>query len=1165
MTELRSRATAAAERHKLHPLHLVDVKDKEVPALIDNEGGLVDPNARVQRNHETLLNWLGARVKSQDKLDTHEERDTQDLYIYGRVLEDRTEIRLREQEPSQGCIIVHPALPEPYDQVDFRSGLLLQLLDASDLKEFVNKYVTGCKPWPGSQAEKDSTWNYSESWDAYLQDKLPLLIRHLATKSRQCRLITEAEAKMKKLGIGAEMDAAKDTGVLPTQAPSTACPECGLHLAAMKKQKCPACLKEVTPVCKTGEARHCVKTPLGYMVQDPATKQWAVQNLQDPKDDYTDVIYDDYAVDLGDCAQAPDTAMTEDDQHELERVFKCIAEQGKLPDELRKNIEALSARDPESMARPRIEAIIKRLHSTNTIRIVTALEEGEVPDEGKVLSFNPSCMTAMQALKVKQQDEKSDKSWEITTETSVDLEADSDVEELLKQGQGGPGSEAVIDADGSRSSKAPGPEPAKKKQKKSSHLHALAKLQEAINNPSAEGMGIMPAASGLADDMATNPALKDLDITDALKTHTGRRDKDTADKERWDQYQIDLERLFDGEDKSIWGTHRRYVELGISKTARITNLGATAQTVKDQIQKANGLAIKTRLLLKDCSRQNWKKMFTTPYPLDAIRLWKDAPPIKGTGKPPETDDERRMTLLALNRKFSRQLRQLYSEWYRVTGPAPKVDEPLPKNMLSIDMRRPGYSMNYWGSLLMQKANAGEDGALDEKLGKDYIYGNRAAARLRQETEGDAGAQAVVDAEGDLAEIPEDLEPRKDPDRDVLPPNFAKLLTPILAESTQPEAYHWERRVATFSWDHLVAENMQNCTLTQLLRAWQALPLLHEGHIRGTAHAIHAKREQREKEIREHAAQIKDFFDLKGTVNVKDQGTLRVVLSQVVKSIKELTFAPPELVGRIWDVPLAPTCDSKQHMRMRCEYDERLSFPLDALLEFQMQDGLTVGQYLGMKSGTKQRAAAFRFYRCPFDFYVTKGGVTLGPFPCGAVLSARSDWHHVYKAGGKRRNVWQCKNCTGDWSKGRTGTRMLQIITKDWLMNIILDETPQDLETRWQNERMAYYSRLEPHAAPRDVKPYFHPTKVAKRLRLTGRYSDAMWAMVMENHELQEYTEIERLATMAIAKTKDQKEDPAPEESTRAMIENLRLDAVARAEASNTRLEVPCLWAELSKD
>jgi hypothetical protein len=418
--------------------------------------------------------------------------------------------------------------------------------------------------------------------------------------------------------------------------------------------------------------------------------------------------------------------------------------------------------------------------------------------------------------------------------------------------------------------------------------------------------------------------------------------------------------------------------------------------------------------------------------------------------------------------------------------------------------------------------------------------------------------AVTDAEGDPETLPSDLEPAKGEDAP-MPPSFGRLINPLLATSTQPEQYHWQRRVATFSWDHLLKENMQNCTLTQLLKAWQSMPSLHEGSLRGTAHNIHLKREKRERETREHAQKVKDFFDIHTETEITDAGALRVILKQVVMTIKELTFAEPDIVGRIYDLPLAPTHDSKEHMRMRCEYDERLSFPLDALLEFQKQDGQTVADYLGVKTGTRQRAAAFRFYRCPFDYMFQLEGKTFGPFPCGAVLSARSDWHHIVKTTGKRKNVWQCKNCTGDWSSGKTGTRLLQILTKDWIMNIILDEPEQHVETKWQNERIAYYSRLEPHDAPRDVKPYISPQKVAKRLRLEGEDSDKMWRMVMQNHELHEYEEIEQLAGLAIRRTRDQPVDAAPEESVRNRLEALRLKDIERAQTYGLRIESNTVW------
>ena len=47
----------------------------------------------------------------------------------------------------------------------------------------------------------------------------------------------------------------------------------------------------------------------------------------------------------------------------------------------------------------------------------------------------------------------------------------------------------------------------------------------------------------------------------------------------------------------------------------------------------------------------------------------------------------------------------------------------------------------------------------------------------------------------------------------------RLLSPMVAEDKwNPEECHWIRQLATYTFDHLLAENYRNCTLRQILRA-----------------------------------------------------------------------------------------------------------------------------------------------------------------------------------------------------------------------------------------------------------------------------------------------------------------------------------------------------------
>ena len=83
-----------------------------------------------------------------------------------------------------------------------------------------------------------------------------------------------------------------------------------------------------------------------------------------------------------------------------------------------------------------------------------------------------------------------------------------------------------------------------------------------------------------------------------------------------------------------------------------------------------------------------------------------------------------------------------------------------------------------------------------------------------------------------------------------------------------------------------------------------------------------------------------------------------------------------------------------------------------------------------------------------------------------------------------------------------GSRQLQLWTKDWVAQIILDEPPQGLHEKWTTERVEYYKRLEPSEPLMDNLPAFpSSSKPNKRMRLSGLASDAVWAAVFSNESL----------------------------------------------------------------
>ena len=80
------------------------------------------------------------------------------------------------------------------------------------------------------------------------------------------------------------------------------------------------------------------------------------------------------------------------------------------------------------------------------------------------------------------------------------------------------------------------------------------------------------------------------------------------------------------------------------------------------------------------------------------------------------------------------------------------------------------------------------------------------------------------------------------------------------------------------------------------------------------------------------------------------------------------------------------------------------------------------------------------------------------------------------------NIWQCNKCSGDWMKGKFGTRMVQVITRTWLLQLVLDDPPQDLENKWQKDRIAYYAKC-PTCASLDRQEFERVQREAEEAEL----------------------------------------------------------------------------------
>ena len=140
----------------------------------------------------------------------------------------------------------------------------------------------------------------------------------------------------------------------------------------------------------------------------------------------------------------------------------------------------------------------------------------------------------------------------------------------------------------------------------------------------------------------------------------------------------------------------------------------------------------------------------------------------------------------------------------------------------------------------------------------------------------------------------------------------------------------------------------------------------------------------------------------------------------------------------------------------------------------------------------------------------------GKVECGLILPSLSSWEVVTKQKGVTTGGYMCKYCKGFW-KG--GSRFLQIIgrhkSKVAALQLVLDEPPQELHNRWIKDRMEFYKRVEPLAAPRDERLDLVGGP-QNRLRFStsnglGVVSDALWTTILGNEEVSSLKMIHQVA------------------------------------------------------
>ena len=144
----------------------------------------------------------------------------------------------------------------------------------------------------------------------------------------------------------------------------------------------------------------------------------------------------------------------------------------------------------------------------------------------------------------------------------------------------------------------------------------------------------------------------------------------------------------------------------------------------------------------------------------------------------------------------------------------------------------------------------------------------------------------------------------------------------------------------------------------------------------------------------------------------------------------------------------------------------------------------------------------------------------GEAECGLILPSISAWEVVTKEKGATKGGYMCRYCQGFWKASRGGSRFLQITSEHGKslasLQLVLDEPPEARYNKWIKERMEFYKRVEPCAAPRDERLELNHRLWFSTSNNLGAVSDAIWQVILSNEEMKGIRAIQQVAQKVTA-------------------------------------------------
>ena len=395
---------------------------------------------------------------------------------------------------------------------------------------------------------------------------------------------------------------------------------------------------------------------------------------------------------------------------------------------------------------------------------------------------------------------------------------------------------------------------------------------------------------------------------------------------------------------------------------------------------------------------------------------------------------------------------------------------------------------------------------------------------------------------------------------------------------------WRRQVSAITLPELMMWDGCKLTGRELFDMWESFlviapsmnrPNRRKGQDRraGTAEDRWTRKEDHEF-LRSQAV---DFFKAKG-IEVKTPEDMRKAWQELGNILVQTSFAIRNF-DQIMAMPVASHHDDIDHMWWRCQFDERLTVPVEGLpveirelfqgdkvcwaeiyyrctttLWWREDDSVLrmASEAAGSSSaasgaeqgppgvagvqkqdgdvpvGVNQRQMEHSEYRRPPNMDAGQGtyhcpckkekGKHWRSAPCGLILSATSQWSHTQRVGKNRsKNVWSCAYCKGQWSgKEGKGARFIQLYTRGMVIQIILDSCPDSLWNKWCKDRIEYYKRMEPIEAVRDVSPII-PEGSRYVFKAVGPHSDSIWTNILTDPSLELRKQVSLMSQRFVAK------------------------------------------------